>query len=95
LDSFNEWPLVWLLVDGPNENNCIGGLMFSMLASCVEDCGLKPQSGQPKDFKISMCCFPDKHAALEGAKTGCLWIRTMCQSEVTCLTAGAGTVKNN
>jgi hypothetical protein len=26
--------------------------------------GFEPRSGQPKDYKIGMCCFSAKHAAL-------------------------------
>jgi len=28
------------------------------------DCGFELRSGQAKDYKISMCCFSAKHAAL-------------------------------
>ena len=38
--------------------------MVSMLASSAVDHGFNPQSGQPKDYKIGMCCFSAKHAAL-------------------------------
>ena len=30
----------------------------------VVDCGFELQSGQTKDCKIGMCCFPAKHATL-------------------------------
>ena len=42
--------------------NGIGGVIVSMLASRVVDQG--PQSGQTKDYKIGICCFSAKHAAL-------------------------------
>ena len=35
----------------------------SMLDSSAVDHGLKPQSGQMKDYKIGICCFSAKHAA--------------------------------
>jgi hypothetical protein len=38
--------------------------MASMLALCAVDRGFEPRSGQSKDYKISICCFSAKHAAL-------------------------------
>jgi hypothetical protein len=38
--------------------------MVSMLASSVVDRGFEPQSGQTKDFKVGICCFSAKNAAL-------------------------------
>ena len=38
--------------------------MVSVLASSAVDRGFETQSGQTKDFKIGMCCFSVKHAAL-------------------------------
>ena len=38
--------------------------MVSVLASSVVDRGFKPRSGQTKDYKIVICCFSAKHAAL-------------------------------
>jgi hypothetical protein len=35
-----------------------------MLASSVVDRGFEPRSGQTKDYKIGICCFSAKHAAL-------------------------------
>ena len=35
-----------------------------MFASSVVDRGFKPWSGQTKDYKVDMCCFSTKHAAL-------------------------------
>jgi len=37
--------------------------MISVLASSVVDRGFEPRSDQTKDYKISICCFPAKHAA--------------------------------
>ena len=38
--------------------------MVSVLASSVVDRGFEPRSGQTKDYKIGICCFSVKHAAL-------------------------------
>jgi hypothetical protein len=38
--------------------------MVSMLASSAVDRGFDPQLGQIKDYKIGICCFSAKHAAL-------------------------------
>ena len=63
-----------ILHDKPNIlHGCIsfsrnrnGGVMVSVLASCAVDRGLEPRSGQTKYYKICMCCFSAKHAALRG-----------------------------
>ena len=36
-----------------------------MFASSAIDRGFEPQTGQIKDFKIGMCCFSAKQAALK------------------------------
>jgi hypothetical protein len=38
--------------------------MVSVLVSSALDRGFEPRSGQTKDYKISMCFFSAKHAAL-------------------------------
>jgi hypothetical protein len=38
--------------------------MIRVLASSAVDRGFEPQSGQIKDYKISICRFSAKHAAL-------------------------------
>ena len=38
--------------------------MVSMLVSSAVDCGFEFQSGQTKNYKIGICCFSTKHAAL-------------------------------
>ena len=38
--------------------------MVSVLASCAVDRGFEFRSGQTKDYKIGICCFSAKHAAL-------------------------------
>jgi hypothetical protein len=45
-------------------NNHINGVMISVLASNVVDCGFDPRSGQTKDYNIGICCFSTKHATL-------------------------------
>jgi hypothetical protein len=40
----------------------IGGVMVSVLASV--DRGFEPRSGQTKNYKIGICYFSAKHAAL-------------------------------
>jgi hypothetical protein len=42
----------------------IGGVMIRVLASTAVDRGFEPRSAQTKDYKIGMCCFSAKHAAL-------------------------------
>ena len=38
--------------------------MVSVLALSAVDCGFEPWLGQTKDYKIGICCFSAKHAAL-------------------------------
>ena len=38
--------------------------MLSVLTLSVVDRGFEPRSGQTKDYKIGICCFSAKHAAL-------------------------------
>jgi len=40
------------------------GMMASMLISSAVDRGFEPLSGQPKDYKICICCFSAKYTAL-------------------------------
>ena len=44
--------------------NRIGGVMVSVLASSAVDLEFESRSGQMKDYKIGICCFSAKHAAL-------------------------------
>ena len=39
--------------------------MVSVLTSSAVDRGFESRSGQIKDYKIGICCFPSKHAALK------------------------------
>ena len=38
--------------------------MVSMLTLSAVNRGFEPRSGQTKDFKIGICCFSARHAAL-------------------------------
>ena len=38
--------------------------MVSVLALIAVDRGFEPRSGQTKSYKIGICCFSAKHAAL-------------------------------
>ena len=51
---------------------CILGVMVTVLASGVVDCGFKPQTGKTKDYKIGICCFSAKHATLRCKNKDCL-----------------------
>jgi GGDEF domain-containing protein len=44
--------------------NRIGGEVVRVLASSAVDRGLEPRSGQTKNYKIGICCFSAKQAAL-------------------------------
>ena len=45
-------------------NNRIVGVMNGLFVSSAVDRGFEPRSGQIKDYKIGMCCFSARHAAL-------------------------------
>jgi hypothetical protein len=40
--------------------------MFSALVSSAVDRGFELRSGKTKDYKIGICCFSARHAALRG-----------------------------
>jgi hypothetical protein len=42
----------------------VGGVMVSVLSSSAVDREFESRSGQTKDYEISICCFPAKHAKL-------------------------------
>ena len=44
----------------------IGGVTASMLTSSAVVHGIKPLSGQTKDYKSCVCCFSVKHAVFRG-----------------------------
>ena len=39
--------------------------MASVLAWNATDCEFEPRSGQTKEYKIGICCYSAKHAALK------------------------------
>ena len=49
--------------------NHISDVMVGMLAWSAADRWFKPQSGQTKDYKISICCFFAKHTVLRSKST--------------------------
>ena len=58
----------------PMKHNRIGGVMVSQFASIVVDREFESRSGQTKDYKIDICCFSTKHAALR-IKSKCWFSR--------------------
>jgi hypothetical protein len=63
-DSIIRIDFVYLMIRVLHMSYHIGGVMFSVLPSSVVDRGFEPQSGQTKDYQISICCFSAKRAAL-------------------------------
>ena len=55
--------------------------MVSVLAPSAVDRGFEPRSGQTKDYKISICCFPAKHAALRRKNKD--WLAARNQNNVS------------
>jgi hypothetical protein len=55
--------------------------MVSVLAPSAVDRGFEPRSGQTKDYKISICCFPAKHAALRRKSKD--WLAARNQNNVS------------
>ena len=49
--------------------NRLAGLTFIIITSRAVDCELESRSCQTKDYKISICCFSDKHATLRRNST--------------------------
>ena len=52
--------------------NCIDIVLVSVLVSSVVDHVFEPQSGQPKDYEIGICCFSAKYAALRSKSSNWL-----------------------
>jgi hypothetical protein len=53
--TYQSWGLT---VSHIRSDNCIGGVMVSVLASSVVVRGFEPQSGQAKDYKIRFVVSP-------------------------------------
>jgi hypothetical protein len=54
----------YLRLSNTNTTNRIGGVMVSVLASSVLDRGFEPRVGSNQNYKIGICYFSIKHAAL-------------------------------
>ena len=54
-------------------NNRTGGVMVSVLSSCVVDHGFEPLSGQNKDYEINIFCFSAMHASLRRKNNVSKW----------------------
>ena len=68
--------------------NRIDGVVVGVLAPIAVDRGLESQSGQTKDYKIGICCFSAKHAALRSkSKEWLAWNQNMCPNGATGLPA--------
>ena len=52
--------------------NDINDVMVRVLASNTIDPRLEPWSGHTKDYKMCICCFSAKHAALESMSKDCM-----------------------
>ena len=44
--------------------HCIDCVLISVLALSAAICGFESRSSQTKDYKIDICCFSAKYAAL-------------------------------
>ena len=64
LSKYNRIGGVMVSVLALGKYNRIGGVMVSVLALSAVDRGFDARSGQTKDYKIGICCFSAKHAAL-------------------------------
>ena len=53
-------------------DNDLGGVMISVLDLDAVDYGFEPRSRQTKDYKIGICCFSAKHAAVRRKSKNCL-----------------------
>jgi hypothetical protein len=56
--------MVSVLASSAVDLGFIGGVIVSLLASSAVDHVFEHCSGQTKDYKIGICCFSTKHAAL-------------------------------
>jgi hypothetical protein len=82
----NSCPL-YAGLDHMHKFDRIGGVMVSVFASSAVDREFEPRSAQTKDYKIGICCFFAKNAALRSkskSKNGWLGSSIMCLSGATC-----------
>ena len=62
---FFEYVIVWCIHGILNSNsNIFGDAMICVLVSCVVYSGFELRSYKNKDYKIGICCFSAKYAAL-------------------------------
>ena len=63
--------------------------MVSVPIGSAVDHGLEHRLNQTKDYKIGICCFSPKNAALQGVRSNTGWfgIKIMCPRAVTYLPA--------
>jgi hypothetical protein len=64
VSAFVHFVSICLFVGPKLYPNRIDGVMVSVLASSAVGCGFESRSNQTKDYRIGMCCFCTKHAAL-------------------------------
>jgi hypothetical protein len=64
IKSLKHLHLIFCFNELSIKSDRIGDVMVSLLASSAVDRGFEPRSDQTKDYKIGMCCFCAKHAAL-------------------------------
>jgi len=53
-----------IILQCQNEVDRIDGVIVSVLTSSAVNRGFEPLSSQTNDYKIGICCFSAKHAAL-------------------------------
>ena len=54
----------WNVFEESILDNCIGGVMVSVIASNAVDLGFEHWSDQTRGYNIGICCFSAKHTAL-------------------------------
>ena len=62
--TFYEWENILIILQCQNEVDRIDGVIVSVLTSSAVNHGFEPLSSQTNDYKIGICCFSAKHAAL-------------------------------
>ena len=71
----------------------MGGVIVNMLASSAVDRECQPWLGQPKDYKIGICCFSAKNTALRSKnKLVGSEIRIMCPSGASAIKIQLGII---
>jgi hypothetical protein len=60
----NHLHITDLIIKLYNRIYIVGGVMISLLVLSEVDCEFEPCLGTTKDYKIGICCFSAKYAAL-------------------------------